>query len=277
MDASVSDASSRRERTETEASGQAELGPESKKTSLKRKSKVKARKPKKARLSRPDYTVHQGEDMLLVISNASSQYVGSVWTPKRKGGKKRKALKGKVKPNPVKKRKSVREKPKVGTKPAAEEDGDGTSSDAGHRWGRDLPEEVLVDVFQMVVVQDGAVPFLCRYLLVRRLAGSGSAHFMDFGLIDLNRPRRFHSLCLHPFRPAGLQAGCSVPLCRVGRVCRLWNAAASSPALWRRVTVGHCWTGPGKTRLPKTETRVQDTVSWLAQNRFLLVVSGFGW
>ncbi|XP_037548822.1 F-box/LRR-repeat protein 6 [Nematolebias whitei] len=217
MEDSVSDASSQREREEEpQAAGQEEHGPTSKKTSLKRKSKVKTKKQKKARLSRPDYTVHQGEDMLLVISNASSQYVGSVWTPKKKGSKKKKTLKGKVKRDPVKKIKSVRGKPKVGIKPAEEEDEDRTFSDAGDRWGQDLPEEVLVNIFQMVVVQDGAVPFLCR----------------------------------------------------MGRVCRLWNAAASSPVLWRRVTVGHCWIGSGKSQLPKTEMTIQNTVYWLAQNRF---------
>lgn len=60
--------------------------------------------------------------------------------------------------------------------------------------------------------------------------------------------------------------------CRVGRVCRLWNAAASSPVLWRKVTVGHCWIAPGKTQLPKTEKRIKDTFDWLAQNRSVLLV-----
>lgn len=54
---------------------------------------------------------------------------------------------------------------------------------------------------------------------------------------------------------------------RVGQVCRLWNAAASSPLLWRRVTVSHCWLAPGKKQLPKTEKKIKDTFDWLAQNR----------
>lgn len=54
---------------------------------------------------------------------------------------------------------------------------------------------------------------------------------------------------------------------RVGRVCRLWNSAASSPVLWRKVTVGHCWIAPGRNQLPKTETKIKDTFNWLAQNR----------
>lgn len=56
---------------------------------------------------------------------------------------------------------------------------------------------------------------------------------------------------------------------RVGRVCRLWNSAASSPVLWRKVTVGHCWIAPGRNQLPKTETKIKDTFNWLAQNRFV--------
>ncbi|XP_017297550.1 F-box/LRR-repeat protein 6 [Kryptolebias marmoratus] len=221
MEASVSETSNQSERKEeSEASGHGEDGPKSKKTALKRKSEVKTKKQKKARVSRPDYTVHQGEDMLLVISNASSQYVGSVWTSKKKGSKKRKALKGKLKKkkNQIKKRKSVCEKPKVENQPVKKDDEDRKLSEtaAEDRWGQELPEEVLVNIFQLVVTQDSAVPFLCR----------------------------------------------------MGRVCRLWNAAASSPVLWRRVTVGHCWIEPGKSQLPKTEAKIKNTVSWLAQNRF---------
>ncbi|CAB1447261.1 unnamed protein product [Pleuronectes platessa] len=193
MDSSAAEASTPNERkddaapstsTKTARGGD---GPKSKKASLKRKAgetkNAKTKRPKKARVFRPaqlGYTVHQGEDMLLVMASSTSQYDGSVWRPQKKGGKKKKLAKG------------------------------------NHRWGESLPEEVLVNIFQMVVVQDGAVPFLCR----------------------------------------------------VGRVCRLWNTAASSPVLWRKVTVGHCWIAPGKTQLPKTEKKIQETFDWLAQNRF---------
>lgn len=57
-------------------------------------------------------------------------------------------------------------------------------------------------------------------------------------------------------------------LCRVSRVCRLWHGAASSPVLWRSTTLGFCWTEPGKQQLLKTQVKIQNTVSWLAQNRF---------
>lgn len=199
--------------SEAEASTQAQ--------SLERSGDATAKKPKKARVSRtarPSYTVHEGEDMLLVITNA--QYEGSAWTPKRKGSKKKKAAPGKTKANQILKKKTVRVKPKPETKPATEEEEDVKlfvpQRAADHRWGQSLPEEVLITIFQMVVTHDGAVPFLCR----------------------------------------------------MGRVCRLWNAAASSPVLWRRVTVGHCWIAPGKSQLPKTQNQIKDTVNWLAQNRF---------
>ncbi|TSK31518.1 F-box/LRR-repeat protein 6 [Bagarius yarrelli] len=57
-------------------------------------------------------------------------------------------------------------------------------------------------------------------------------------------------------------------LCRVGRVCRLWNSAASSPALWHSVSIGYCWIEPGKSQLPGTEQKIKNTVNWLTQNRF---------
>lgn len=54
---------------------------------------------------------------------------------------------------------------------------------------------------------------------------------------------------------------------RVGRVCRLWNGAASSPVLWRSVSVGYCWIEPGKSQLPGTEQKIRNTIGWLAENR----------
>ncbi|XP_068603428.1 F-box/LRR-repeat protein 6 [Brachionichthys hirsutus] len=229
MDSPESEAlsmSGRREDTAPNTSGQEVDGPKSKKMSLKRTTgnpaKVKSKKQKKARASRSaqlGYTVQQGEDMLLVISSPPSQYDGSVWSPK-KGRKKKRHAKGKPTAVQIKKKRSACAEPGPGNNPASSSKEDAALSvqekTADHRWGQNLPEEVLINIFQLVVVQDGAVPFLCR----------------------------------------------------VGRVCRLWNAAASSPALWRKVTVAHCWIAPGKTQLPKTERKIKDTFTWLAQNRF---------
>lgn len=156
----------------SEASGQRKDGPNLKKASLKRKSSVttgaNAKKKRKARVKRPPrlgYTVHEGEDMLLLISN-TSQYDNLTWRPKKKRSRKKKLSKGKVKVLQTKKKKTVPAKPKVTNNPVAKEVVDTTlhqpQLDTDHRWGQNLPEEVLVNIFQMVVVQDGAVPFLCR-------------------------------------------------------------------------------------------------------------------
>ncbi|XP_061679569.1 F-box/LRR-repeat protein 6 isoform X2 [Syngnathoides biaculeatus] len=169
-----------------------------------RAKKQTANKKKKARANRtaqPSYTVHQGEDMLLVISSSTSQYDGSLARFKKKRGRKKKIVIA-----PAKKRKSK----------ASVDTADVEEMPADRRWGESLPEEVLVNIFKMVVTQDGAVPFLCR----------------------------------------------------AARVCRLWHAAAATPALWRKVAVGRCWIAPGKSQQPKVRRQIQDTVDWLAQNRF---------
>lgn len=157
------------------ASDQATNIPKSNTAPLKRKSadskNVKTKKKKKARVSRSaqlGYTVQQGEDMLLVISNASSLYDGaSVWMTKRKGSKKRKFSKGKSKTQQVRRKNTARAKPTPDANPVAAKTEEDTTAvlekPADHTWGQSLPEEVLINIFQMVVTQDGAVPFLCRY------------------------------------------------------------------------------------------------------------------
>lgn len=179
MDSHEAEASAHSEKREDTApstsntSGQGEDGPKPKKASFKRTTgkpaNAKAKKHKKARVSRPaqlGYTVHQGEDMLLVISSSTSQYDGSAWTPPKKGSKKKKLTKVKLKANQMKKKKTVRAKPKLTNNPVAKEKEDTNlfvlQNATDHRWGQSLPEEVLISIFQMVVVQDGAVPFLCR-------------------------------------------------------------------------------------------------------------------
>ncbi|KTG04244.1 hypothetical protein cypCar_00002016 [Cyprinus carpio] len=155
--------------------------------------------------------------MLLIISNINSS--DSIWKPKRKGCKKKKIhAKGKSKTSANKTKKApVKAKtPKV-IEQAIDKNVDleSVNADGFDRWGQSLPIEVLVKIFQFAVLQDGAVPFLCR----------------------------------------------------VGRVCRLWNGAASSPILWRSVSVGYCWIEPGKSQLPGTEQKIRNTIDWLAENR----------
>lgn len=176
--------------------------------------KSKKRKKKIQRVQRPSYTVQHGEDMLLIISNVSQ--FDSVWKPKRKGCKRKKA---KAKTTSVRRKKDPR-KPRVSkvTEEILGNDADLEESETAlsFDWGQRMPVEVLVKIFELVVLQDGAIPFLCR----------------------------------------------------VGRVCRLWNSAASSPALWRNVSIGYCWIEPGKSQLPGTEQKIKSTVDWLTQNRF---------
>ncbi|XP_020497893.1 F-box/LRR-repeat protein 6 [Labrus bergylta] len=210
----------------SKTSGHGQDAPKPKKASLKRTTgepkNAKSKKRKKPRVSQPGYRVEQGEDMLFVISSTTSQYEGSAWKPPKKGSKKKKLAKGKSKAGQSVRKKTVRApKPKLVAVPVEKTEKTDVTffvpQDAmDHRWGQSVPEEVLINIFQFVVTQDGAVPFLCR----------------------------------------------------VGRVCHLWNAAASSPALWRKVTIGHCWIAPGKSQQPTTEKRIKGTLTWLSQNRF---------
>ncbi|XP_029022369.1 F-box/LRR-repeat protein 6 [Betta splendens] len=232
MDSTKAEASSPSKRQEDIApstSGASSKGESrlSKKSSLKRRrgeqKNAKAKKRKKARVARSSqvgYTVHQGEDMLLVISSTTSHYSDSAWTLQKKGRKKKSLSKGKLKAKHSNKKKAVpaksRSENNAIVKTAEETTVFVPQKTADNRWGVSVPEEVLSNIFQMVVVQDGAVPFLCR----------------------------------------------------VGRVCRLWNAAASSPVLWRKVTISHCWIAPGKKQLPTTQHKIKDTINWLAQSRF---------
>ncbi|XP_076865942.1 F-box/LRR-repeat protein 6 isoform X2 [Brachyhypopomus gauderio] len=191
--------------------GPAERKPAKRKANSPNAPNKKRRKGQISRAARPSYTVEHGEDMLLIIANTNQ--FDRVWTPKRKGCKKRKV---KTKDTLVK-RKKDHVKAKV-----SRVTGEASASEVileeqeSFDWGQRLPEELLVKIFKLIALQDGAIPFLCR----------------------------------------------------VGRVCRLWNSAASSPALWRNVSIGYCWTEPGKSQLPGTEQKIRNTVNWLAQNRF---------
>lgn len=159
---------------EASSSTQGNDAPHPSKASLKRKTNQphnqKAKKKKRGvkRTAKPRFTVHECEDMLLVISSSTSQDDGPVWAhKKKKGGKKKNAtIKGKgEKKRTVKKKKT---KANIIRSPAVEKKEEVTppvfvaEKPNDHRWGLSLPEEVLVNIFKMVVMQDGAVPFLCR-------------------------------------------------------------------------------------------------------------------
>ncbi|KAM9775805.1 F-box/LRR-repeat protein 6 [Syngnathus typhle] len=160
----------------------------------KKRTNVKKKRTNVKRMEQPRYTVHEGEDMLLVISSTTSPDRSTTWVPKikrKKGGEKKNVEKEET-------------PPVIAAKPH------------DRRWGQNLPEEVLVNIFKMVVNEDGAVPFLCR----------------------------------------------------VGRVCRLWNIAAATPILWRKVSVGHCWIAPGEHQNPERRRRIKNTFDWLTRSRF---------
>lgn len=119
----------------------------------KSKTMKKKKKKKIQRVQRPNYTVQHGEDMLLIISNVSQ--FDSVWKPKRKGCKRKKA---KAKTTSVRRKKEPT-KARV-SKVAADLEESGTA--LSFDWGQRMPVEVLVKIFELVVLQDGAIPFLCR-------------------------------------------------------------------------------------------------------------------
>lgn len=127
------------------------------------KSKKKKRKNVK-RTVRPNYTIQEGEDMLLIISNISSG--DSIWKPKRKGCKKKqvnKKGKSKTSANKTKKAPVKAKIPKVTEETTDKNvDLDNVNAVRFDHWGQSLPIEVLVKIFQFAVHQDGAVPFLCR-------------------------------------------------------------------------------------------------------------------
>ncbi|KAJ3608688.1 hypothetical protein NHX12_023219 [Muraenolepis orangiensis] len=179
-----------------------------------KKRKKKARPP-----AGPGYTVHEGEDMLLVISN-TRQHDDLDWCPKKKKKMTKKKKTTTTEKKTLVEGKGEKNTPQKNQHPAelavSGEHSNKTAKDLDNSWGDSLPEEVLVSIFQMLVVQDGAVPFLCR----------------------------------------------------VARVCRLWNVAASSPSLWRRVSVGYCWMAPGQSQPPTMEKDIMDTFRWLAEDRF---------
>lgn len=155
--------------TQGDIPGTSQTAPAKAKRPLKRKadslkddkSKKKKRKNVK-RTVRPNYTIQEGEDMLLIISNISSG--DSIWKPKRKGCKKKKGnKKGKSKTSANKTKKAPVKVPKV-TEDTIDKNVDleTANSVSLDHWGQSLPIEVLVKIFQFAIHQDGAVPFLCR-------------------------------------------------------------------------------------------------------------------
>lgn len=206
----------------TSTQGSSQTGNAASKRKSETLQKKGGKKPKKTRRAQVDYTVQELEDMLLIMSHSRSQYGDSEWRKPKTCKKKKKLVKNKKGAVQTKKKKTVHPKPEPETSsPIIKEKKEETPlflplEATDNRWGESLPEEVLIHIFQKIVIQDGAVPFLCR----------------------------------------------------AARVCRLWQTAASSPVLWRSVTISSCWIDPRRSQLPKTQKKIKDTISWLAENRF---------
>ncbi|XP_066435085.1 F-box/LRR-repeat protein 6-like [Eleutherodactylus coqui] len=61
-------------------------------------------------------------------------------------------------------------------------------------------------------------------------------------------------------------------LCRLAQVCRLWRQVASSPDLWQRVSVSHCWKIPNKKCPPKIKDKIKKTIKAVIQERLSQVL-----
>ncbi|XP_042321499.1 F-box/LRR-repeat protein 6-like isoform X2 [Sceloporus undulatus] len=189
------------------------------------KEKRRKKSHRAPRTAAPHYFVHETDnDMLLIISNVGEAPERPLRKTLKK--KKRKPIQRQwksPKKRPTKQGKSTKGKTLASQRGTAGVLGEGSKSlpiapqsGTESSWGEHLPVEILVQIFQVVVALDGAVPFLCR----------------------------------------------------VSRVCRLWCGAASSPVLWQKVSVGHCWVAPGKKLPPAAEKKVLITMEWLVANRF---------
>ncbi|XP_066434234.1 F-box/LRR-repeat protein 6 isoform X2 [Eleutherodactylus coqui] len=61
-------------------------------------------------------------------------------------------------------------------------------------------------------------------------------------------------------------------LCRLAQVCRLWRQVASSPDLWQRVSVSHCWKIPNKKCPPQIKDKIKKTIKAVIQERLSQVL-----
>ncbi|XP_075703755.1 F-box/LRR-repeat protein 6 [Rhinoderma darwinii] len=98
---------------------------------------------------------------------------------------------------------------------------------------------------------------------VRRLESDHPPITEDCGWGSVMPPEIIHSI----FQLAVDSEGAVPALCRLAQVCRLWNHVASSPDLWKRVAVSHCWSRPGHRIVPKLQNKMKDTIETLIQKR----------
>lgn len=136
-----------------------------------RAPKKKARKA--PRRAAPHFLVHETDnDMLLIISNVGEEQERPTRkVSKRKPKKPRKGLKKPQQRKGPKKLAAGRGKGRaleeqLGAPGTLGEDSKvflpSTHPATGGSWGKELPVEILVQIFQNVVASEGSVPFLCR-------------------------------------------------------------------------------------------------------------------
>uniref|UniRef100_A0A8C5PJ38 F-box and leucine rich repeat protein 6 n=2 Tax=Leptobrachium leishanense TaxID=445787 RepID=A0A8C5PJ38_9ANUR len=122
----------------------------------------------------------------------------------------------------------------------------------------------------MLIISDQGDGGFSTTRRVRRMtepASSGNAPTTDSGWGETMPLEILHRV----FQLLAESEGAVPTLCRLSRVCRRWCQVASSPSLWRRVSLGFCWVEPGKKIPPKTQTKVQDTVQKLIKDRLSLL------
>ncbi|KAM4028464.1 F-box/LRR-repeat protein 6 [Anomaloglossus baeobatrachus] len=137
----------------------------------------------------------------------------------------------------------------------------------GKRWSR-LPEEEYymqqtdkdIMFLRPNVMGDEMVNLVKR---VRRVVRSSSPITKDHGWGSVMPQEIIHRV----FQLVVDSEGAVPALCRLAQVCRLWHQVASSPGLWKRVSVDRCWCFPQKRNSPRIRSKIRNTIEELMQNR----------
>ncbi|XP_072458816.1 F-box/LRR-repeat protein 6 isoform X2 [Notamacropus eugenii] len=142
----------------------------------KKKRKGSWRRPS----ARVAYHIHEAEDMLLIVPNLEE--------PARRAHRKKASHLRKLA------RREVRQSRQMETPNSADlslvqgRQSPQDSTTSGPGWGDHIPLEILVQIFQVLVASDGAVPFLCRAAQVCRLWYDAASHSMLWQKVSLAPP-----------------------------------------------------------------------------------------
>uniref|UniRef100_F7ECG7 F-box domain-containing protein n=1 Tax=Ornithorhynchus anatinus TaxID=9258 RepID=F7ECG7_ORNAN len=150
------------------------------------RSAVTKKRPRRApRASNPGYLIQETEGMLLVISDPGEG--GPRQPRKRPRRPKRPQRPG----PPVRRARSRGEKPRAVRRVPEREASLPLEISAAPEpgWGERLPVEILVRIFQTVVAEDGAVPFLCRVARVCRRWYDAASHPLLWRKVSIAPPQ----------------------------------------------------------------------------------------